>query len=348
MAEPSPNLIPRSSPEIRVAVAGMGKMGNIHRAALEDLAAGSREKYYKGGVGELLSRLRICGICDTKPLPASNHPDIPRFSSPERMMDEARPHIVIVATPTPTHKSLALAALKRGIHTLVEKPIATRTADLDEILDMAGGSGARLLAGHVERYNPVSVKIRSLLDGEGSVPGRYRFTRTQNHDPRISDDIVVDKVIHDLDLSLHFFGPIASMDLEDCRFRNGRLFEALISIGHRNGTRGGIFVSWLIDDGVKVRRVDINRGGESLRGDFLAKRLWLDGEEIRCAVPGWIEPGNNQIKDELVDFIAYCTEPSSENPPAPLVSLGEIREATAWLEYLVQQASHHSPRPGAM
>jgi predicted dehydrogenase len=336
------NLIPRSAPDIRIAIAGMGKMGHIHLTALRQLAAGESERYYKGGVSDLLHRLNMCGICDTRPLKAVEYPDIPLFDSVEQMLEKTCPHLLIVATPTPTHKTITATALRRKVHTLVEKPMVTTVADLQELLAVSEQSGARLMAGHVERYNPVSIKIESILRDIQPAADTYAFTRTQVHDPRIADDIVIDKVIHDLDLSLYFFGSIEDIRVVECRRRNGQVFEARLELLHKNGTQGQIFVSWLAQQPHKTRRIEIIQGGHSWTGDFLDKRLWVGGHEIQCTVPGWIEPDNNQIKDELVDFVAYCVEADGLNNIAPLLTMDEICESTRWLEYLAKKTANKS------
>lgn len=324
----------RSAPEIRVAIAGMGKMGQIHLAALNQLAAGVSERYYKGDIGDLLRKLTVCGLCDIRPLHTADYPNIELFNSVEAMLQRTQPHLLIVATPTPTHKTVAAAALRRGVHTLVEKPMVTSAADLDELLALAERSDVRLMAGHVERYNPVSMKIKSLLGNAHPAAKRYAFRRIQRHDPRIADDIVVDKVIHDLDLALYFFGAVERIEWLGCRRQDGQVFEAELALAHQNGIQGRIFVSWLTDTPDKTRQVEIEQGGHCWKGDFSAKRLWVDGHEIQCVVPGWIEPANNQIKDELVDFIAWCTEPTEGFTPTPLLTVHEMVESVRWLEYI--------------
>jgi len=334
MADKSLKLIARDVPQIRVAIAGMGKMGHIHLAALNQLAAGAGERYYKGGVGDLLAKLTVCGLCDIRPLNPSDYPNVGLFDTVDKLLEQTRPHILIIATPTATHHAMVQAALRCGVHTLAEKPIVTTVAELNDLLQQAACSGVRLMAGHVERYNPVSIKIKSLLQNVNPKAKRYAFTRTQRYDSRIPDDIIVDKVIHDLDLSLYFFGSLAAVELAECRRMDGRIAEARLSLRHTCGTEGQIFVSWLITDAQKVRRVEIEQGGHRWKGDFAAKRLWVDEHEIQCSVPGWIEPANNQIKDELVDFIAYCTEPTEGFTPSPLLTVQEIAESVRWLEYI--------------
>lgn len=330
------HLISLTQPEIRVAIAGMGKMGNYHRMALEQLAAGQIEKYYKWGISEHLHKVRVCGIFDTNPNAAKGLSPLDSFTGLEQMLDQSMPDILIVASPTHTHKQIAADSLHRGIHTFVEKPIVTSRADLDMLIDIAMKSGVRLMSGHVERYNPVSIKIRTLLQHVQSSVESYAFARIQRHSDRIPDDIIVDKVIHDLDLARYFFGKISDIDIQSVKRVNGRICEAMLSLRHTTGAAGTLFVSWITDATVKKRQVEIHQGGHIWKGDFVAKRLWVDNMEIVCQVDGLIAPANNQIKDELVDFIAYASELSLAEPVVPQLTLDEIVESTQWLEYIVK------------
>lgn len=67
------------------------------------------------------------------------------FDDYEQMLDEARPDAVVVATPHSLHAAPAIAALRRGIHVLNEKPMATSLADCEAMVQAAEASGARLM-----------------------------------------------------------------------------------------------------------------------------------------------------------------------------------------------------------
>jgi predicted dehydrogenase len=326
------NLIPGDICEIKIAIAGMGKMGSYHLNALQQLTAGAYEDYYKGNINEQLRKIRICGICDIMPSRLISFGTIRTFDNAENMLEQTNPDILIVTTPTNTHKDIALAGLNRSIHTFVEKPIVTSVAQLNELLSVAQDSGCRLLAGHIERYNPVSVKIVSLLKNTKPLIESYSFIRTQKRDIRVTDDIITDKVIHDLDLALCFFGTIKRIKIDDFKLVDGQAYEVKLSLEHQDGIKGSIFVSWLSGLQIKKRQVEIMQGGHKWKGDFVLKQLWVDGAEIKCQVEGMIKPSNNQIKDELVDFIASCIDSAPLQKIVPLLSIDEIIESTKWLE----------------
>lgn len=333
-------LIPSNADEIKIGIAGMGKMGNFHLTALRELATGKHEDYYKGGINEQLQKIRICGLCDIDSAHLQSHKDLPCYTMLENLIAEQKPHIMIIATPAQTHNALTAISLNKKIHTFVEKPLVTTRAELDELLAIANKNACRLISGHVERYNPVAVKIASLLRQTSPPPQSYSFVRAQPHHPRITDDIIIDKVIHDLDISLYFFGSIDNIKVLDVKKIGGKPYEIKLKITHKNGVTGTILDSWLVSEGVKTRSAKIIQGGHIWFGDFTDKSLFVDDLEIKCEINGMIKPVNNQIKDELVDFIMYSSQLSQEYPKIqPLLSVDEIIETITWLEYVKQCAS---------
>ncbi len=107
----------------------------------------------------------------------------------------------VVAVPTVAHADVGCALLGRGVHVLMEKPIAPSLAEADRLLDAQGGSAGRpvLAVGHVEFYNPA---VQALLNA--SAEGAPRFVEIQRlavFSPRSLDvDVVLDLMIHDLQI----------------------------------------------------------------------------------------------------------------------------------------------------
>jgi UDP-N-acetylglucosamine 3-dehydrogenase len=332
-------LLPRTIDAVKIGIVGMGKMGNFHLAALRQLAQGSHEDYYKGGVTSQLRKIRICGLCDSSRVRLDAHPTIAGYESLHALITEQKPHIVVIASPTQTHWQLAKEALASGVHTFVEKPLVTRIAELDDLIAVANTNGCRLMSGHVERYNPVAIKIVSLLSEKRLKVKSYSFVRSQPHDPRIPDDIISDKLIHDLDLALYFFGPITAVTVKEVKFVADQPYQIRVETIHKNNIRGNIFVSWLVSDDAKKREVAVSCAGMTVRGDFTGKRLVVNGEPIDCEVPGMIRPLNNQIKDELVDFIMHCSEPETAGERIkPLLTLDEIMQSVSLIDTIAVEA----------
>ena len=106
----------------------------------------------------------------------------------------------IVATPTPTHAAVAGGALAAGCHVLVEKPITATAEEGAALVAQAQAARCVLHVGHVERFNPIFRALR----GELGAPAFIEAERLAPFVPRSLDtDIVLDLMIHDLDLVLN-------------------------------------------------------------------------------------------------------------------------------------------------
>jgi predicted dehydrogenase len=108
---------------------------------------------------------------------------------------------VVLAVPTVAHAELGVALLERGLHLLVEKPMASSLEEADRLLAAAGD---RVLAvGHVEYFNPA---VQALI-GLGVAPRFLEIQRLAVFTPRSLDvDVVLDLMIHDVQI-LHALDP---------------------------------------------------------------------------------------------------------------------------------------------
>ncbi len=105
----------------------------------------------------------------------------------------------VVAVPTTDHATVALAAIDRGVHLLIEKPIAVTLEEANEILEAAERRGVLVGTGHVERFNPALRACEPYLDG----PRFIESHRLAHFNPRGTDvAVVLDLMIHDIDLVL--------------------------------------------------------------------------------------------------------------------------------------------------
>jgi predicted dehydrogenase len=145
---------------------------------------------------------------------------------------------VALATPVASHFPLALAALEAGKHVLVEKPLATRSADAERLLRAAAAARRVLMVDHTFVYHPAIQRIRSLIDS-GEL-GRLNYidsTRINlglfQHDVNVLWDLAV----HDISIvnlftgerprtvqaigSAHPPGPLASIGVLTLRYASG-------------------------------------------------------------------------------------------------------------------------------
>jgi predicted dehydrogenase len=113
----------------------------------------------------------------------------------------------VVAAPTAAHAEIGCALLARGLHVLIEKPIAASLAEADLLIAAADAAGKLLAVGHVEFYNPA---VQALLGLGRRLQAPPRFLEVQRlavFTPRSLDvDVVLDLMIHDLQI-LHALDP---------------------------------------------------------------------------------------------------------------------------------------------
>ncbi len=114
--------------------------------------------------------------------------------------------VVSVAVPTSAHYGVAKTCLEAGKHVLVEKPIAVLPAEARELVSLAKAKGCRLQVGHSERFNPIMQTMRPHIQR----PAFIESHRLSSFSERGTDvDVVLDLMIHDLDLVLSFNpGPV--------------------------------------------------------------------------------------------------------------------------------------------
>lgn len=161
----------------------MGSLGRHHARNYAELA---RE-----------GRVEMVGACDSDPETSERVAgDIgcAAFTDWRELIGQV--DVVSIATPTETHADIACSFLRAGVNVLVEKPIAATLADADRIIAAAESSGAALMVGHLERFNPAMVALRPRV----TRPLYFEIHRVSPFPNRSLDvDVVLDVMIHDLD-----------------------------------------------------------------------------------------------------------------------------------------------------
>ena len=169
--------------KIRVAAIGVGSLGRHHARNYAELA--------------LQGRVDLAGVCDADQVTAAaigaGH-DCDHFTDWRELLGKV--DAVSIATPTETHCEIVCAFLDAGVHVLVEKPISPTLAEADKMIAAAARSGAKLMVGQLERYNPAMVALRPHV----TRPLYFEIHRVSPFPNRSLDvDVVLDVMIHDLD-----------------------------------------------------------------------------------------------------------------------------------------------------
>jgi len=106
-----------------------------------------------------------------------------------------------VAVPTVHHLQVARVLMEAGIDVLIEKPLAGSLAEADELIALAQRLGRIAQVGHLERFNSAVTATRPLI----TQPMFFEVHRLSVFTPRSLDvDVVLDLMIHDLDIVLSF------------------------------------------------------------------------------------------------------------------------------------------------
>lgn len=172
---------------MRVGVAGTGFLGARHARKLAARPGVSALALYD------LNHAAAAALAEELGAPARALADPGEF--------HAACDAVVVAASTPAHARLTLAAIAAGCHVLVEKPIAATLAEADAMVAAARAAERVLMVGQIERFNPA---VRR-LEGRLAAPRFIEAHRLAALKPRSLDvDVVLDLMIHDIDLALHF------------------------------------------------------------------------------------------------------------------------------------------------
>ena len=117
------------------------------------------------------------------------------FESLDALLDVV--DAVTIVVPTPAHFAVAEQVLRRGIHPLIEKPLAASLEEADALLALANEKGALIQTGHVERFNRAIRAAIPYVDH----PRFIESDRLAPFNPRGADvAVVLDLMIHDIDL----------------------------------------------------------------------------------------------------------------------------------------------------
>jgi len=245
---------------------------------------------------------------------------------------------VTIAAPTHLHHDIALTCIKRGIHVLVEKPIASNPGEGLSIVAAARRAGVTLMVGHVERFNPAVETIKEAIRGEKILS--IAITRVGPIPPRMSNvGVVIDLAVHDIDL-IRWFTDSEIVDVQ--ALTTSAMAErediALLQFRTTSGVLAHINTNWLTP--FKARTAVVSTRDKYVIGDLLTRTVTEcfgfqpDGSySMRHLSVGYTEP----LRSELIAFFTAIRDGS---PPA--VS-GE--EAVASLEIAMRCLEERPARP---
>jgi predicted dehydrogenase len=308
---------------LRVGVIGVGHLGRHHARLLGTMPG-----------------VQLVGVVDSSEARAqeiATASNTAAFTDPRAL--DGRVDAVTVAVPTEGHLDVALAFIERGVHVLVEKPIARTVAEADRLVDAAAARGVRLAVGHTERFNPAVDVARGLL----RKPRFIECHRLGTFPERSLDiDVVFDLMIHDLDLVLSLVGETpVSVEAVGVPVLTPRIDIANVRLRFAGGCIANLTASRISRD--RVRKIRIFQAQAYLSVDYAAQEVehWtLGGPEPGSPRPailgGKVEVTKDEpLRRELEDFVTAVRD----NRPAGVTG-EQGREALRLAAIIIERMQH--------
>ncbi len=135
---------------VRTALVGCGKVGQIHATALHELAESD-----------------FVAVCDSSRDRAESfaaRSGARAFTDLEALLRESGAEAIVVGTPHPVHAEAAIRAAERGVHALIEKPMAATLADCDAMLAASRKAGTLLGVISQRRFYPPVLRMKAAIE----------------------------------------------------------------------------------------------------------------------------------------------------------------------------------------
>lgn len=295
---------------IKIGVVGVGHLGQFHAKKFQDMPLAT-----------------LVGVYDRKHKRAKEVAQalqVPAFESYEAMLKAC--DAIDIAATTSAHYELAKPALEAGKHIFLEKPITSELWQAQELVELAERKGLKIQVGHIERFNPVILKVEQEIVN----PMFVESTRISTFQPRGTDvPVVLDLMIHDIDLILSFVnGPVS-----DIKASGIGLFTSSIDIANARLEFTGGAIANITSSRVSLkqeRKIRFFQKDSYITMDFQSKhvRVVKKSAQIMKYLPQ-IMLGAKDIKAEnLVDQVEYdCSD-----GPQDALSM----ELESWVQAIAQ------------
>ena len=238
---------------LKVSILGIGKMGKNHLRILSMLKSVEVTNIFDFNEDELKSLSVQYGVPYTLDV------------------KEALTNVdaVVIATPTSTHFDYFKLCVGKVNNVFVEKALAKSHVEAQEIKALTTKNGMFIQCGFIERFNPVVMELKNLLKSTKVI--NTDFFRTNRLSSRITDvDVVLDLMIHDIDLALYLNGPVLDV------VAYGKKEEGLVAFAsamftHQNGSLSRIIASRMTEK--KIRSIQVTAENIYIDAELLRKEL---------------------------------------------------------------------------
>ncbi|MSO36452.1 MAG: Gfo/Idh/MocA family oxidoreductase [Acidobacteria bacterium] len=245
--------------------------------------------------------------------------------------------VAVVAVPTESHAAIATTLIAAGIHTLVEKPVTQTVAEADALIAAAKAKGVVFAVGHSERFNPAVAAARPYLQD----PRFIEVHRLGQFPDRSLDiDVVLDLMIHDIDLILSLVpSEVAGVEAVGVPVLTPRIDIANVRLRFANGCIANLTASRISRE--PVRKIRFFQQDAYVSIDTAAREVEMWRLVPQPAGPpkiggGKLEvAGDEALKGELEDFVGAVRD---GRPPTVTGEQG--RAALALATRIVELMGH--------
>lgn len=323
---------PHSATQIlKMAAIGTGSLGRHHARNYAELAREGRIEF----VG-------ACDVHEETAVQAGKDNESEFFTDWRELLDKV--DAVSIATPTETHCEIACAFLEKGVHVLVEKPMASTLAEADKMIAAAETSGAKLMVGQLERFNPAMVALRPFVTN----PLYFEIHRVSPFPNRSLDvDVVLDVMIHDLDAVQWLVGEdvkVSAIHAVGIPVISDKVDAANARIEFENGAVANITASRIGTE--KIRKTRFYQTNSYVVLDYGTKFASVTSLDPNAAVPLLGISINrleiNDVEPLRAEITAFIDSISEDQPPP--VTGEDGRRALAMAVGVLEKIEAHRSR----
>lgn len=243
---------------IKVAVIGAGMMGKNHM------------KTYKS-----LNGVELVGVYDIFPEAAKAAAEtfgIRAFSSMEEVAENV--NAVSVVTTSVTHADVGEFFLNKGIHCMMEKPLACTEEECQRLISAADKNNVVLLVGHIERFNPAVEQMGKLLSDTSKIRS-LTAQRMSAASGRITDvDVSMDLMIHDVEVIQSLVkSPVVNIQAASVKTKESPMGKDYITalLEFENGATANITASRITQ--ARVRTLTVTTDTNYIDMDFINQSI---------------------------------------------------------------------------
>lgn len=293
-------------------MAGAGAFGRNHLRVLRELES----------AGQGASLVAAVEPDAARAAEAASGYGIPVFASIEQLLAaDLKLGAAIVAVPTVHHHAVARALLDAGLNLLVEKPLAATLAEADDLIATADKKRCILQPGHLERFNPAVLAIEPRLRR----PMFFEAHRLSIFTPRALDvDVVLDLMIHDLDIVLTFaHSPVSEVRAVGLPILSPKVDIANVRVEFESGCVANFTASRVSTE--RVRKLRFFEPRQYVSVDYARQDLLVIRMDAGAGLPPELAAAiaSGKVDPAALAQLAAATA-SSASGPAPGLSFSKL------------------------